>query len=37
VKSSHPYTKVEAHTLKYLVKVPKDGKVMVTYRVRMRW
>ncbi len=37
VKSSHPYTKVEAHTLKYLVKVPKDGKVTVTYRVRMRW
>jgi hypothetical protein len=37
VKSSHPYTKIEAHTLKYLVKVPKDGKVTVTYRVRMRW
>ena len=37
VKSSHPYTKVEAHTLQYVVKVPKDGKVTVNYRVRMRW
>jgi hypothetical protein len=37
VKSSHPYTKVEAHTLQYAVKVPKDGKVTVNYRVRMRW
>jgi len=37
VKSSHPYSKVEAHTLQYLVKVPKDGKVTVNYRVRMRW
>jgi len=37
VKSSHPYTKVEAHTLQYVVKIPKDGKVTVNYRVRMRW
>jgi hypothetical protein len=37
VKSSHPYDKVEAHTLQYRVKVPKDGKVTVNYRVRMRW
>jgi hypothetical protein len=37
VKSSHPYSKVEAHTLQYVVKVPKDGKVTVNYRVRMRW
>jgi len=37
LKSSHPYEKIEAHTLQYVVKVPKDGKVTVNYRVRMRW
>jgi len=37
VKSSHPYSKVEAHTLQFAVKVPKDGKATVNYRVRMRW
>ncbi len=37
VKTSHPYEKVEAHTLQYVVKVPKDGKATVNYRVRMRW
>jgi len=37
MKSSHPYSKIEAHTLQYVVKVPKDGKVTVNYRVRMRW
>src|SRR5574341_1351810 len=37
VRSSHPYEKVEAHTLQYMVKVPQDGKVTVNYRVRMRW
>lgn len=37
VKSSHAYTKIEAHTLQYVVKVPKSGKTTVNYRVRMRW
>ena len=37
VKNSHPYSKVEAHTLQYVVKIPRDGKVTVNYRVRMRW
>jgi hypothetical protein len=37
VKSSHPYDKIEGHTLQYIVSVPKDGKVTVNYRVRMRW
>ncbi len=37
VKTSHPYEKVDAHTLRYVVQVPKDGKVTVNYRVRMRW
>jgi len=37
VRSSHPHEKIEAHTLQYKVQVPKDGKVTVNYRVRMRW
>ncbi|OGB92461.1 MAG: DUF4139 domain-containing protein [candidate division NC10 bacterium RIFCSPLOWO2_12_FULL_66_18] len=37
IKTSHPYEKAEAHTLKYTVNVPKDGKTTVNYRVRMRW
>ncbi|MCI0409544.1 MAG: DUF4139 domain-containing protein [Acidobacteria bacterium] len=37
LKSSHPYEKHEAHTLKYKVGVPEDGKTTVAYRVRMTW
>ena len=37
LKNSHPHNEVEAHTLQYVVKIPKDGKVTVNYRVRMRW
>ena len=37
VKSSRPYAEVNAHTLQYVEKVPKDGKVTVNYRVRMCW
>jgi len=37
IKSSHPYEKAEAHTLRFKVDVPKDGKTTVNYRVRMRW
>lgn len=37
IRTSHPYEKTEAHTLQYVVTVPKDGKTTVNYRVRMRW
>ncbi len=37
LKSSHEYEKIEAHTLKYTVKVPKDKEEKITYRVRMTW
>ncbi len=37
VKSSHPYQKVEAHTLQFVVRVPHNNKVTVNYRVRMQW
>ena len=35
--SSHPYEKVEAHTLRYTIPVPKDGASKLTYRVRIRY
>lgn len=35
LSKSHPYTKVDAHTIRFDVKVPKDGEVKVTYRVRV--
>ncbi|HEV8306737.1 MAG TPA: DUF4139 domain-containing protein [Methylomirabilota bacterium] len=35
--SSHPFEKIEAHTLKYRLPVPKDGAVKLTYRVRLRF
>jgi hypothetical protein len=35
--SSHPATKVDAHTFKYVVKIPARGEQTITYRVRVRW
>ena len=35
--STHPYEKVEAHTLRYQLPVPKDGSVKLVYRVRLRF
>jgi hypothetical protein len=37
LQSSLPYEKVEAHTLRYRVVVPKDGAAKLTYRVRLRF
>jgi len=37
LRSTHPYEKVEAHTLAYKVNVPKDGQTKVNYRVRIRF
>ena len=37
LSSSHTYEKIEAHTLKYTVKVPKDKEEKISYRVRMTW
>ena len=36
-KSSHEFTKKDAHTIEFPVKVPKDGEVTVTYRIRTEW
>lgn len=35
--SSHKSEKIEAHTLKYIVKIPKDKEEKITYRVRITW
>ncbi len=37
LQSSHRAEKVEAHTLKYVVDVPKNGETKVEYRVRIKW
>jgi len=37
LQSSHAYEKVEAHTLRYQLPVPKDGAARLTYRVRLRY
>jgi hypothetical protein len=35
--STHPYEKVEAHTLRYQIPVPREGAAKLTYRVRIRY
>jgi hypothetical protein len=35
ISKTQPYTKVDAHTIRFDVTVPKDGEVKVTYRVRV--
>jgi hypothetical protein len=35
--SSHQYEKIQAHTLKYQISVPKDGAAKLAYRVRIRF
>jgi len=35
--ATHKYEKIEGHTLKFDVPVPKDGTTKITYRVRMRF
>jgi hypothetical protein len=37
LQTSHEYEKVEAHTVRFDVPVKKDGKAVLTYRVRMRF
>jgi hypothetical protein len=35
--ATHPYQKVEAHTLRYEIPVPKEGVTTLSYRVRIRY
>jgi len=37
LQSSHKAEKIEAHTLKYIVNVPKNGETKVEYRVKIKW
>jgi hypothetical protein len=37
VRESQPHEKLEAHTLRYQVPVPRDGAAKVSYRVRLRF
>ncbi|MBI1846089.1 MAG: DUF4139 domain-containing protein [Candidatus Rokubacteria bacterium] len=37
LRSTHPHEKLDAHTVKFVEPVPKDGASKVTYRVRLRW
>jgi hypothetical protein len=37
LSKSHDFVKKDAHTAIFSVPVPKDGKVTVTYRVRVRY
>ncbi|MGH7324113.1 MAG: DUF4139 domain-containing protein, partial [Candidatus Rokuibacteriota bacterium] len=36
LQSTHPWEKVEAHTLRYRIPVPKEGAAKLVYRVRIR-
>ena len=37
LQSSHKYEKKDASTVEFLVEVPKDGEVKVTYTARTKW
>jgi len=37
LRSSHSYEKSEAHTLQFVVDVPKDQEAKINYRVRMKF
>ena len=36
ISSSSPYKKVDAHTLRFDVNVPKDQEITITYKIRVR-
>jgi len=36
-KSSHKFTKKDAHTIEFPVTVAKDGEEIVTYTIRTQW
>jgi hypothetical protein len=37
LSSSHAYEKLQAHTLKYQIPVPREGATKLAYRVRIRF
>ena len=36
-RSSHKWTKKDAHTIEFPINVPKDGELIVTYTIRTTW
>jgi hypothetical protein len=37
LRSTHPHEKIEAHTLRYQIPVPREGAVKLGYRARVRF
>ena len=37
LRNSHPYDKLDAHTIRFDVNVPAKEEIKVTYRVRVEW
>jgi hypothetical protein len=37
MSSNHSYEKIEAHTLKYQISVPRESSAKLVYRVRIRF
>lgn len=37
IQTTAEYTKKDAHTIEFPVKVPKDGETIVTYTIRTKW
>jgi hypothetical protein len=35
ISNSHPHTKVDANTIRFDVRVPKDGETKITYRIKI--
>lgn len=35
LEKSHPFSKLDAHTIRFDVQVPKNGEVKITYRIRV--
>ncbi len=36
-RSSHKWTKKDAHTIEFPINVPKDGETVITYTIRTTW
>ena len=37
INSTHPFEKIEAHTIKFVLKLGKDKSDTIKYRVKIRW
>jgi hypothetical protein len=37
LSTTHPYTKLDAHTFSYRINVESNGETTIRYRVRVSW